>query len=74
MGEDILHSNDTELVREHETGSSPSISTATPDPPDGGYGWVCVACCFTVNCFTWGVVAVSRHIPSRLAAALTNSL
>jgi hypothetical protein len=27
-------------------------------PPDGGYGWVCVGTCFTVNCFTWGVVAV----------------
>ena len=28
-------------------------------PPDGGYGWICTACCFTVNCFTWGVVSVS---------------
>ncbi len=28
-------------------------------PPDGGYGWICVACCFAVNCFTWGVVSVS---------------
>jgi hypothetical protein len=28
-------------------------------PPNGGYGWICVAACFTVNCFTWGVVAVS---------------
>ncbi|KAI4745537.1 MFS general substrate transporter [Aureobasidium sp. EXF-12298] len=26
-------------------------------PPDGGYGWVCVASCFTVNFFSWGVVA-----------------
>ena len=28
-------------------------------PPDGGYGWVCVACCFTINAFTWGVLSVS---------------
>ncbi|KAK6365560.1 hypothetical protein LTR64_008778 [Lithohypha guttulata] len=29
----------------------------TECPPDGGYGWICVACCFAVNCFTWGVVS-----------------
>lgn len=28
-------------------------------PPDGGYGWVCVVSCFTINCFTWGAVSVS---------------
>jgi hypothetical protein len=27
-------------------------------PPDGGYGWVCVAACFAINCFTWGAVSV----------------
>ncbi len=27
-------------------------------PPDGGYGWICVAACFTINCFTWGTVSV----------------
>ena len=26
-------------------------------PPDGGYGWVCVGCVFTINAFTWGVIA-----------------
>ncbi|KAL8751709.1 MAG: hypothetical protein Q9199_006235, partial [Rusavskia elegans] len=26
-------------------------------PPDGGHGWVCVAACFMINCFTWGIVS-----------------
>ena len=24
-------------------------------PPDGGYGWVCVGCCFLINGHTWGI-------------------
>ena len=28
------------------------------DPPDGGYGWVCVACCFWINAHTWGINSV----------------
>ena len=28
-------------------------------PPDGGYGWICVAACFIINGFTWGLVSVS---------------
>ena len=28
-------------------------------PPDGGYGWICVACCFLINAHTWGVNSVS---------------
>ena len=27
--------------------------------PDGGYGWVCVACVFLMNAHTWGVNSVS---------------
>ena len=34
-----------------------SNSAADP-PPDGGYGWVCVASVFIINGFTWGVSAV----------------
>ncbi|KAL2043533.1 hypothetical protein N7G274_003840 [Stereocaulon virgatum] len=25
------------------------------EPPNGGYGWVCVACCFLINAHTWGI-------------------
>ena len=32
-------------------------------PPDGGYGWICVAACFNINCFTWGVVSVRDLSP-----------
>lgn len=28
------------------------------EPPDGGYGWVCVACCFFINAHTWGINSV----------------
>lgn len=44
--------------------SKPSMELVTVEvavddvPPDGGYGWVCVACCFTVNAMTWGVNTV----------------
>ncbi|GAD95706.1 major Facilitator Superfamily protein [Paecilomyces variotii No. 5] len=29
-------------------------STDPARPPDGGYGWICVAALFCVNAFTWG--------------------
>jgi hypothetical protein len=39
-------------------------TTESDTPPDGGYGWVCVAACFTINCFTWGTVSVSTRLRS----------
>jgi len=33
-----------------------TISPKADDiPPNGGYGWVCVACCFFINGHTWGL-------------------
>lgn len=41
------------------------------EPPDGGYGWVQVAVCFTINGFTWGQVAVSDIALDCSTACLT---
>ena len=38
-----------------------SAEASPSPPPDGGYGWICVLACFSVNAFTWGVVAVSPY-------------
>ncbi|EFQ29608.1 major facilitator superfamily transporter [Colletotrichum graminicola M1.001] len=45
--------------------------------PDGGYGWVIVASCFTLNCFTWGVtssygVYLSHYLSSELFPGATS--
>jgi hypothetical protein len=39
-----------------------AITSQIEPPPDGRYGRVCVAACFNINCFTWGVVAVRAQI------------
>jgi hypothetical protein len=36
-----------------------SLTAEISEAPDGGYGWVCVGLVFTINVFSWGVVAVS---------------
>ena len=33
-------------------------SKEVDQPPDGGYGWCCVACVFLINAHTWGVNSV----------------
>lgn len=55
----------------HEDGNSPQVQPQIdPDekynrdvPPDGGYGWVCVACVFWINAHTWGINSVSILYP-----------
>ena len=42
---------------------------AVDPPPDGGYGWVCVASVFIINGFTWGVSAVRSIQNSSIALA-----
>jgi len=42
------------------TNNNDDVERPTPkleedQPPNGGYGWVCVACCFFINASTWGI-------------------
>ncbi|THV49012.1 hypothetical protein BGAL_0216g00160 [Botrytis galanthina] len=57
---DIRGPSDKNLLAEdrgHYTGDPERIkdSNSVDVPPDGGYGWVCVACVFLINGHTWGV-------------------
>lgn len=47
VGENIPEDHDQDGVKKPDV------------PPDGGYGWVCVACVFLINAHTWGVNSVS---------------
>jgi hypothetical protein len=62
-GKDSSYAESTDESNEVELETLP-VSVVPIPPPDGGYGWVCVGACFTINCFTWGVVAVKfQHLP-----------
>ncbi|KAL9062645.1 MAG: hypothetical protein Q9157_008742 [Trypethelium eluteriae] len=37
------------------TAVGPTIEEKSNEPPNGGYGWVCVACAFWINAHTWGL-------------------
>jgi hypothetical protein len=68
-GNTSTHSENTTLPNDPE--SPIPIEDKQPDiPPDGGYGWVCVACVFLINGHTWGVNSVSTKFPLAYSAAL----
>ncbi|KAL8962258.1 MAG: hypothetical protein Q9193_001311 [Seirophora villosa] len=35
--------------------AQPVEKQAVDTPPNGGYGWICVLCCFWINAHTWGI-------------------
>lgn len=46
---------DLEQDSDEEQHSNKLRRVETDVPPNGGYGWVCVACCFLINAHTWGL-------------------
>lgn len=52
------HNARTEDLRLEQDGSNRNTKPNDDVPPDGGYGWVCVACVFWINAHTWGVNSV----------------
>ena len=50
---------DGDLSLEHaEPVGMPQDPSPHLSPPEGGYGWVCVACVCMVNTCTWGLISV----------------
>ncbi|PYI12434.1 MFS transporter [Aspergillus sclerotiicarbonarius CBS 121057] len=62
---DIIHSRDYDetpgldpLYLDQQQDSTPKDAETKDEQhilPDGGYGWVCVACVFWINAHTWGI-------------------
>ncbi|KAL4874336.1 major facilitator superfamily domain-containing protein [Aspergillus karnatakaensis] len=65
---DIIHSREYDRDSKDERRSIEHEPTPTAQekladaPPDGGYGWVCVASVFWINAHTWGINSVSISI------------
>jgi hypothetical protein len=65
--EKVVTSNDVE-------DASPNHNTSVsqePLVPNGGYGWICVACIFFLNSHTWGINSVRCPLP--ISQALSTS-
>lgn len=55
-----------------EAESTPQPEPKQADLPDGGYGWVCVACVFLINAHTWGVNSVSGRKSHNMVISRTH--
>ena len=59
-GNSYAHEHSTNFPEKNESGldleqPEPAEGKKVDVPPNGGYGWVCVACSFWINAHTWGI-------------------
>lgn len=53
--EEIKSTVSGEAIADSEKHDEPQGKEEPPPPPNGGYGWVCTACCALINGHTWGL-------------------
>lgn len=53
--EEAISNNSNDPTQPQEKNDQLHRTTSIAPPPDGGYGWVCTACCATINAHTWGM-------------------
>jgi len=58
LGHDQPMVNSVDLFADFPAQDSANVVEQEDTPPNGGYGWVCVACVFLINANTWGVNSV----------------
>ena len=59
LAEPVLNGDSGDALSVQDLEHVTNIESRAADvPPDGGYGWVCVACVFMVNAHTWGLNSV----------------
>ncbi|KAI9850045.1 MAG: hypothetical protein M1838_006160 [Thelocarpon superellum] len=51
----VLSEKSKDLAYDDEEKSVLSLDAEPSSSPDGGYGWVCVACCFLIDAHSWGI-------------------
>lgn len=57
-GHDQSMVDSVDFLTDFPAQDSANVVEQEDTPPNGGYGWVCVACVFLINANTWGVNSV----------------
>jgi hypothetical protein len=57
----MRHDRDSEKSIASDLGRSPEETKIEDSPPDGGIGWLFVACVAVINAHTWGLNSVSHN-------------
>lgn len=52
---EIRSTENQNAANDQERQNQPQQNAGPPPPPNGGYGWVCTACCALINAHTWGL-------------------